>query len=495
MKISTKLALASGLIIAITLMSSVVVFRASRTFEELSAEAHVYDKMVLAVTDFRAASRQMTVEAYQSHYLSGGKNRTSFEISVKKADEKFHKLNFDGFASAEQVQELHSNIDKLVSLLTESLDLQAHGHTQQAHGLIKSTLEIFFKKNYLDKIEKMLKIIDARNQEIENNINDAALDLSHETPMGLITTSVVIVIFLIPLIVSFRRKVGLLLQGLDAVDFEKNIFPKTIIEGHDEFALVASRFNDLTHNLSETKAHLEKQQKDLVRVSRLTSLGEMSAGLAHEINNPLTIIEGATNLLSRYKDNIEQFDAKIATINKASTRIAKIVSGLRKFSRSDEQAQQKYLSLASIVQEAQFLTEAKSKRSNTSVHYDLKSDAKIQCNDVEIEQVIVNLIGNAIDAVKNNQEKWVKVSVFDDGANVILRVMDSGQGISHDIVDKLFSPFFTTKKVGEGTGLGLSISKGILDEHKASIAVLSDVQNTCFEVRFPKSDIGAYHAA
>ena len=437
----------------------------------------------------------MTVDAYQSLYLNSGKDRTAFNNAVKKANEKFHKLNFEGFASQNQVQELHHNLDTLVSLLTECLDHQAYNRTQQAHVLIKNTMEIFFRSNYLDKIAEILKTAELRNQEIENNINRAAIDLSKETPLGLIITSLIIVLFLIPLTASFRRKVTILLQGFDAVDFNKNVFPKTIIEGQDEFSNMALRFNYLTKNLSETKGQLEKQQKDLVRISRLTSLGEMSAGLAHEINNPLTIILGATNLLHKYRDNPEQFDGKIETINKASTRIAKIVTGLRKFSRSEDHSEQNNHSLTSIIQEAQFLTEAKAKRCQTSVHYDFKSDAKILCNNIEIEQVVVNLISNAIDAVKNNQDKWVKVSVLEDSSQIILRVTDSGQGIPSAVLDKLFNPFFTTKIVGEGTGLGLSISKGILDEHKASIAVRPDMLNTCFEVRFPKIEIGVSHAA
>ena len=107
------------------------------------------------------------------------------------------------------------------------------------------------------------------------------------------------------------------------------------------------------------------------------------------------------------------------------------------------------------------------------------------CDEVEIEQVLVNLINNAIDAVKMRPERWVKVALFDDANSVVLRVTDSGSGIPENVRDKLFEPFFTTKKVGEGTGLGLSITKGILDELRATISVVADSPNTCFEIRFP----------
>jgi C4-dicarboxylate-specific signal transduction histidine kinase len=116
------------------------------------------------------------------------------------------------------------------------------------------------------------------------------------------------------------------------------------------------------------------------------------------------------------------------------------------------------------------------------------TQAQIVCDEVEIEQVLVNLINNGIDAVKDRQDKWVKITVFEEGNTVVMRVMDSGPGIPESVRAKLFDPFFTTKKVGEGTGLGLSITKGILDEHKATITVVADCPNTCFEIRFPKAE-------
>ncbi|MCX6125724.1 MAG: ATP-binding protein [Proteobacteria bacterium] len=232
----------------------------------------------------------------------------------------------------------------------------------------------------------------------------------------------------------------------------------------------------------------------LIHSSKLASLGEMSAGVAHEINNPLAIILGSVGLLVKFKDNPEKFAAKIETIEKSCDRIARIVNGLRKFSRSGVQVQFAPHRLRDIVQEVTVLTEVKSRKLCTSVTLDGSTDGQILCDEVEIEQVLVNLISNAIDAVQGLPEKWVRVSIFEEGPSLVLRVTDSGLGISEKIRAKLFEPFFTTKIVGEGTGLGLSISKGILDEHRATIAVLADCPNTCFEVRFAKYE-GVKNAA
>lgn len=139
------------------------------------------------------------------------------------------------------------------------------------------------------------------------------------------------------------------------------------------------------------------------------------------------------------------------------------------------------------------LIDAKSKQHNTPITCDLRSESFIRCDEVEIEQILINLIGNGIDAVKEMPNRWVKVEVYDDAQAVVLRVSDAGLGIPDGVKQKLFDPFFTTKKVGEGTGLGLSITKGILDEHMATIEVVANVPNTCFEIRFQKMVVD--HAA
>lgn len=246
-----------------------------------------------------------------------------------------------------------------------------------------------------------------------------------------------------------------------------------------------SMIADVTEQI-QLRKDLELERTKTLRNAKLASLGEMSAGIAHEINNPLAIISGSVGLLVKLAENPEKLSSKIETIKKACDRIARIVGGLRKFSRSSEKAHLKNYVLSQIIQDASILTEAKSKRHSTPITVDCKTNSQVFCDEVEIEQVLVNLINNAIDEVKTSPERWVQVSVFDEGESVVLRVTDSGSGIPEDICNKLFEPFFTTKEVGEGTGLGLSITKGILDEHKATISVIAASPNTCFEIKFPR---------
>lgn len=239
-----------------------------------------------------------------------------------------------------------------------------------------------------------------------------------------------------------------------------------------------------------TEAKLLQEQLEIERAksahaAKLASLGEMSAGIAHEINNPLGVIAGNIPLLQKFKNDPEKFTAKVGALLKASDRIERIVKGLKKFSRSSDKSPRKRENLKNLVNEALVITDAKSRRHSTPISCEIAGDLEVLCDGVEIEQVIVNLINNAIDAVKDMQEKWVKVESLIEARQVVLRVSDSGPGISQEVEKKLFQPFFTTKPVGEGTGLGLSVAKGILDQHGATILVNRTFSNTCIEIRFP----------
>ena len=237
----------------------------------------------------------------------------------------------------------------------------------------------------------------------------------------------------------------------------------------------------------ELEHQLTLEQVKTLHSAKLASLGEMSAGIAHEINNPLAIIASTIPLLTKFKNDPEKFESKIATLNRSVERIAKIIRGLTKFSRKANDSKFKREPLSLMIQEALTLTEAKSKRHSTPIQIELKREIQLLCDEVEIEQVLINLIGNAIDAVKDLSEKWVKISAYENDSEIKIRVQDSGQGIPDDLKQKLFDPFYTSKPVGQGTGLGLSISKGIIENHNGTLELDETDPHTCFEIRFKKT--------
>jgi C4-dicarboxylate-specific signal transduction histidine kinase len=173
-------------------------------------------------------------------------------------------------------------------------------------------------------------------------------------------------------------------------------------------------------------------------------------------------------------------------ISKSATRIVKIVEGLRKFSRSSERDKFQEKAIKDILVDILPIAQMHSERFNISLDFECDDKLSIICNEIEIQQVIINLVNNAMDAVGESLIRWVKVKCFEDANDVVIHVIDSGVGIAQGIEHKLFEPFFTTKEVGKGTGLGLSISKGIVEEHGGKIFVNRKLSNTCFEVRIPK---------
>jgi C4-dicarboxylate-specific signal transduction histidine kinase len=190
--------------------------------------------------------------------------------------------------------------------------------------------------------------------------------------------------------------------------------------------------------------------------------------------------------LERVKNDPEKFAAKVNSVKDAVGRISKIVQGLRKFGKNTTESVQKFTPAADVVRESLVLTEPRAKLFFVNLDVQLQTGAKILCDEVELNQVLVNLINNGIDAARELPEKWVKLILFEEEAEVIFQVRDSGVGLTVQVQQKLFQPFFTTKEVGQGTGLGLSVSKGILDQHRADIDYKLIDGHTCFEVRFPK---------
>jgi signal transduction histidine kinase/PAS domain-containing protein len=250
-------------------------------------------------------------------------------------------------------------------------------------------------------------------------------------------------------------------------------------------------------DVSETvriEESLNAQRIKTIQSTKLASLGEMSAGVAHEINNPLAIISGNLQILIKDPTDLEKTKKKLEIMMKATERISKIVNGLKKFSRFTDHTERQPQLLASIVQETMYILEIKAKQSFVDLRVINESQTHVLCNNVEIEQVVINLVNNSLDAIKNLKEKWIIIRIFDHLDRVVLQVEDSGHGVSPLIEEKLFDPFFTTKSVGEGTGLGLSITKGILDEHKAEIALNKATPHTCFEIRFPQYQVKSKHA-
>ncbi len=237
----------------------------------------------------------------------------------------------------------------------------------------------------------------------------------------------------------------------------------------------------------ETQEAYERERMKSIHSSKLASLGEMAAGVAHEINNPLAIISGSAQLIPRFIENPEKVLARVEEIERSSRRIERIVNNLRRFSRSDSEHNFEQHDLNNLVKEACVLLAARFKRLMIPVRIESEvSDAWIRCDDVAIEQVIINLVNNAIDAASESDEPRVTLGVRRRKNRIELIVEDNGPGIPADVRERVFEPFFTTKRPDAGTGLGLSITQGIIEDHGASITLAECRDGTRFIVTFPQ---------
>jgi large subunit ribosomal protein L7/L12 len=232
--------------------------------------------------------------------------------------------------------------------------------------------------------------------------------------------------------------------------------------------------SDITKKL-QSEALLESQRLQIMHTAKLASLGEMAAGIAHEINNPLAIITGTTWVLQKMANDPEKVVAKLESINKAAERITKIVGGLRKFSRSSEKTEYRQNSISVIAQEAMILTGAKATRDQTPVKLDCEIEGPIFCNEIEIEQVFVNMINNGIDAVKKLEEKWgvsaASFAVAGPAAGAaVAEVKDKFEVVLTAAGDNKIN---VIKEVRAITGLGLKEAKDLVEG--APKTVKSDV--------------------
>ncbi len=245
------------------------------------------------------------------------------------------------------------------------------------------------------------------------------------------------------------------------------------------------RNESLKNKNSELQVQISQKTMEMIHQARLASLGEMAAGIAHEINNPLAIIEGSTYQLSKSLSGNADGQKRTEQIKNSTARISKIIQGLKKFSRTSKNTQMSMHSAKFIISESIQLCDPKIHRHHCKVNFDCKEDSWILADDLELEQVFVNLINNSIDATKTDPSKcWINITLTREDNDAVIQVIDGGNGIPQNIQEKLFNPFFTTKPTGEGTGLGLSIVKGILDSHHAKIGIRNEMKNTCFEIRF-----------
>lgn len=306
------------------------------------------------------------------------------------------------------------------------------------------------------------------------------------------------------LITNDLVKMSRVLKNLNLTSTEKReeLFPEKR-ETSDEISILQNQLEALSQRLAQINkenqdlleiANAEKllQESKALNAARLASLGEMAAGIAHEINNPLTIVKGNIHALSKRLRSGAEFDREFylnsfSKIDLAIERITKIIRNMKKISRDTSQEELNDIELQELVKDTLDYYDEKFRKNDVNFEVEYHSSSKVSVREVELCQVLINILNNANDAVSEVKEKWIKVEILDEGNFAAIKVSDSGKGISAENQEKIFNPFYTTKEVGKGTGLGLSISKDAMGQMDGDLILDDSSSNTSFKLLLKKA--------
>jgi two-component system NtrC family sensor kinase len=272
-------------------------------------------------------------------------------------------------------------------------------------------------------------------------------------------------------------------QAISRGDFSVRVETKSAAE----IGELETTFNLMASALKARDEEIGRlNRQHIMRSEKLASIGRLAAGIAHEINNPLTSVLTFSSLLLKNAEDGQK--ERLDIIVKETTRCREIVRRLLNFSRQTEPRKEK-CNVNLVVENALSLTKNQLQAGTNAiaVKKDLAELPPLQLDRNQMLEVLINMIINAADAMaKGGGELGIKTCLTEDGKAVEIRISDTGCGISKENLEKVFDPFFTTKAVGKGTGLGLAVTYGIIDGHNGSIDVESEVgKGTMFVIRMP----------
>ena len=248
--------------------------------------------------------------------------------------------------------------------------------------------------------------------------------------------------------------------------------------------------NELERLVEARTRELQTAQDGLVHAARMAALGQMSAALAHEINQPLTALrmQLASQRLLLDSGRSEAVREGLGQVEGLIERMAALTSHLKTFARKNPAGLPQRVRLDDVVEQALQLLAPRIRSEHVDILRQVPVDAWVSADAIRLEQVLINLFNNALDAMQDSAIRQLHIDCRRDAGVWRLSVADSGGGISAEHLDQVFEPFFTTKPVGQGLGLGLAVSYGILRDLGGSLAVRNDAQGAVFELQLPAAE-------
>lgn len=280
-----------------------------------------------------------------------------------------------------------------------------------------------------------------------------------------------------------------------------------IADQQTEIVVQSTHTIEAIKKVDEVEERLRTEQVASAEAKKIAMVGILAQGMAHEVNNPLTIIKGQVWHLqeilkqeeSRVDDFIKidrhKFQSRIVSIEKAISRIINIIASLKKLGAAGDSSETKIIAVQDLFEDVKNLMTSVCAQHQVTLSVDPGSapNVFIKVRESSMVQVLVNLINNSLEAVESlpDSEKWIRLTaethVRGDGGGTYLKVTDCGSGIPSEIAEKVFLPFFTTKSVGKGTGLGLSVVHQLVADQGGQIYVNPEASNTEFVIKLPKA--------
>lgn len=347
-----------------------------------------------------------------------------------------------------------------------------------------------------------------------NVLTDSAMQIASSIEMALLSFALADRINILK-----KEKETAQQREVEALQENQSLIENRNIELESKVGERTKELQKSNDELNNTLTKLQKAQVQLVESEKMVSLGQLTAGVAHEINNPINFVLSNVSPLRRdledilaiidayeaVKDNPEQGFSKVDELKKkldfdylkeeinqilegienGAERTSEIVKSLRMFSRLDE-SEQKKAKINECIDSTLTVLTSKIKDFSVIVHKDFRFTEEINCYPGKLNQVFMNLINNSLDALENKQNAELSFFIEKQDNWIKIAISDNGIGIPENIQDHIFDPFFTTKEVGKGTGLGMSIVYSIIQDHKGKISLESkEGVGTTFNLLLP----------
>ncbi|MCW8922167.1 MAG: ATP-binding protein [Gammaproteobacteria bacterium] len=363
-------------------------------------------------------------------------------------------------------------------------DLRVHEYTQVINGDVVQVVKTHYDPELHDRY--FLVILATSH----DNLQSGAKQLRQQSfiIMGLLVT--ISLVATAVLATRLMRPMRLISKAAEDIACGREV-SNLPVDSRDEIGELARSFDDMQHQLEDKERELLISQGHVHHANKMAALGEMAAGMGHEINSPIQAICFIAQRVQRQleKDiSKDEINAAMEKINNNVKKISDIINSLSKVSRYSTDDDFVDTRIGDLIADTINMTEERFKLNNVKLevnYHEVSENLIIQCQRLQINQVLINLVNNAYDAIRESDGKWIKVDIRRRANFLQIAITDSGLGIPEELVDRIFEPMFTTKDIGKGTGLGLSISNDIVSKHNGQLYVDKSAKHTRFVIDLP----------